>query len=170
MLVATFLMVVAFAAQAQAPYRHGIGVTAGTLDAASYKTFFSDHLALQADLGYKYILTAGENNVRNFAVQSIELNPNIMYEKDITKGFYLFGGGGISLGYSWIYDLTWSAYTKYNFGKFGINAIAGGEYKFEKIPLALQIDFRPGYGLLFTKQPAWNYFDWSVCASARYTF
>ena len=59
-------------------------------------------------------------------------------------------------------------------GKFGINAILGLEYKLD-IPLTLQLDFRPGYGMLFTDEyfygpDVWNYFDWSLNAGVRYTF
>lgn len=165
-----FLMIATVTAQGQAPYKHSIGVTTGNLTAVSYKTFLSEHLALQADLGYKYIVTAGQKSMYNIAVQTLELNPNVMYEKDIIKGLYIFGGGGVSLGYSWstYYDLDF--YYRFSYGKFGVNAITGAEYKFEKIPLSLQADFRPGYGLLFSRRNTWSYFDWSLCASARYTF
>ena len=71
-------------------------------------------------------------------------------------------------------------------GKFGINAILGLEYKLN-IPLTLQLDFRPGYGLAFYGEDyidydvhgnesksrvhcAINYFDWSVNAGVRYKF
>ena len=167
-LVAIFIMVAVLSTQAQAPYKHSIGVTAGTLNAVSYKTFFSDNIAFQADLGYKCIVTSGQH-ANNIFVQSFELNPNIMYEKDITKGLYLFGGGGLSLGYSWMFDYYYYYSYRYDLGKFGINAIAGVEYKFN-IPLTLQADFRPGYGLLFGNHTTWNYFDWALCASVRYTF
>lgn len=168
-LVAIFIVIATLSAQAQAPYKHSIGVVTGNLNGVSYKTFLSDHLALQADLGYKCIVTSGQH-ANNVFVQSFELNPNIMYEKNITKGLYLFGGGGISLGYSWMtyYDF-WTGYYRYDLGKFGINAIGGAEYKFN-IPLTLQADFRPGYGLLFGNHNTWSYFDWALCASVRYTF
>ena len=167
-LIVALLMVTAISTEAQAPYKHSIGVTAGTLEAVSYKTFFSNNFAFQADLGYKYIVTAG-HRAHNVAVQSLELNPNFMYEKNITKGLYLFGGGGLSLGYSWSSYYDWYYSYRADFGKFGINAIAGIEYKFN-IPLTLQFDFRPGYGLLFAQHSTWSYFDWNLCAGVRYTF
>jgi hypothetical protein len=55
-------------------------------------------------------------------------------------------------------------------GKFGVNAGGGVEFTFSKIPLALQTDFRPGYGLLFDANDHVSYFDWSVNISARYCF
>ena len=63
---------------AQAPYKHSIGVTAGNFEALSYKTFFTNHLALQLDLGYKY--TVGATRYGNIDVNSFELNPNLMYK------------------------------------------------------------------------------------------
>lgn len=166
--IAAFLLVTTFSIQAQAPYKHSIGITTGTFEAVSYKTFFSDNLALQADFGYKVIVSAGQH-AHNILVQSLELNPNLMYEKNITKGLYFLGGGGLSLGYSWSTYYDWYYSVRADFGKFGINAIAGVEYKFN-IPLTVQFDFRPGYGLLFAQHSTWSYFDWNLCAGVRYTF
>lgn len=79
-----------------------------------------------------------------------------------------------------------------HFGKFGINAMLGIELALKDSPITLGFDFRPGYGLMFTghdkeyKQrqkrfeklgyeysenlPVFNFFDWSISASIRYTF
>lgn len=79
-----------------------------------------------------------------------------------------------------------------DFGKFGINAIAGVEMALKGAPITIGLDFRPGYGLLFTghnddykehkkdveaeggkyKANAFNYsfFDWTLAATVRYTF
>ena len=167
------LMGVLMNVQAQAPYKKGIGVTVGNMQALSFKTFGGNHFAFQVDLGTKYIVTDGRFrnlNLTGINIWTLELNPNFMYEKNITKGLYLFGGGGLSLGYSWssYYDYWYYSY-RADFGKFGINAIAGLEYKLN-IPLTLQIDFRPGYGLLFGEHYTWSYFDWNLCAGVRYTF
>lgn len=156
---------------AQAPYKHSIGATAGNFEALSYKTFFTNHLALQLDLGYKY--TVGATRYGNIDVNSFELNPNLMYEGHFTKGLYGFIGGGVNLGYSWHWGVFdgWFYNTRYryDYGKFGVNGILGMEYKFN-IPLTLQFDFRPGYGMLFTDDVDFDYFDWSVNVGVRYTF
>ncbi|MCQ2285547.1 MAG: hypothetical protein MJZ76_01575 [Bacteroidales bacterium] len=144
---------------AQAPYKQSIGITAGNMQAVSYKVFFTDHLALQADLGTKITLATGD--LWNWPVWTVELNPNLMYEGSIIPGLFWFAGGGVSLGYCW--NIT-------NLGKFGVNAIGGLEYKFGNIPLTLQFDFRPGYGLLFNTYGTANYFDWGINAGVRYTF
>ena len=158
---------------AQAPYKHSIGGTVGSLNAFSYKTFLMNHLALQVDLGYKY--TLGATRYGNLNVSSFEVNPNLMYEGHFTKGLYGFIGGGVSLGYSWMwgaYDLYWGPvnyHYRYDYGKFGANGILGLEYKFS-IPLTLQFDFRPGYGMLFDDNVDFDYFDWGVNIGVRYTF
>ena len=164
-------------ANAQAPYQHSIGVTLGNMQALSYKTFVTNHFAIQADFGTKILCTDGEG-FRGLNSWDLELNPNFMYEVNFVLGLYGFVGGGVSLGYSWsivapgYYNVhNWDA------GKFGINAMLGLEYKLN-IPLTLQFDFRPGYGLWFAKNYYYNgphsntasYFDWGVNASIRYTF
>ncbi|MBO7491102.1 MAG: hypothetical protein J6T59_01530 [Bacteroidales bacterium] len=170
--VMIFLLVMGMAGGvfAQAPYKHSIGVTVGNFEALSYKTFCTNHLALQLDLGYKY--TVGASRHINLYINSLELNPNLMYEGHFTKGLYGFIGGGVSLGYSWNYwgyGWDWVGTYRSDYGKFGVNGILGLEYKFN-IPLTLQIDFRPGYGMLFNEDVDFNYFDWSVNAGVRYTF
>ena len=166
LLVVFLFMSILGSAWAQAPYKHSVGVTVGNFDGFSYKTFFTDHMALQLDFGYKVIVSAGQHSY-NVLVNSLEVNPNLMYEGHFTNGLYGFVGGGLSLGYSWYGG--WYYYGVSSYGKFGINTIAGLEYKFN-IPLTLQFDFRPGYGLLFDNYFTWSYFDWSVNAGVRYTF
>lgn len=169
------LTCITFSANAQAPYKHSIGATVGSMQAFSYKTFVTNHFAIQVDLGTKITCTDGEN-FRGLNIWDLELNPNFMYEGNFVSGLYGFAGGGVSLGYSWnmwnpdfyYYDHTWDV------GKFGINAIVGLEYKLN-IPLTLQLDFRPGYGLLFGEEyygnvNVLNYFDWSLNAGVRYAF
>lgn len=157
LIISILLIFVGTTVQAQAPYIHSIGVVAGMTDGASYKAFvLGDRLALQADLG----VHLGMKNSWNF--WSLDLNPNIMYQRKISNtGLYWFAGGGLSLGYIFSEHL--------DFGRFGVNAIGGLEYKFN-IPLALQFDFRPGYGLRFREHFNDSYFDWGLNLSARYTF
>ena len=79
---------------AQAPYRHSLGATLGTTQALSYKTFPTNHFALQIDLGSKYCYVYGNH------LWSLELAPNLMYEGRLTGNLYGFVGGGISWGYA----------------------------------------------------------------------
>ncbi len=148
---------------AQAPYKHSIGGTFVNMEAVSYKTFFNDNLALSVDLGFKWTIGAFKGG--SGLLMSFEANPNFMYESAIgSKGLYWLAGGGVSLG------MGLPTYAGGGvIGKFGVNAIGGIEYKFN-IPLTLQADFRPGYGLMFNSVGAGSYFDWGLCFGVRYTF
>lgn len=168
---------------AQAPYRHSVGATLGNMEAFSYKTFLTENLAFSIDAGFKWTVSSARiiNKFNHTAwpgtiwPMTIEANPNFMYEAPAgTSGLHWFAGGGLSCGYSWNaiyhnhYDAYYYDYAYYSFAKIGVNAIGGIEYKF-KIPLTLQADFRPGYGLLINRAYSINYFDWSVCVGVRYT-
>ncbi|MBP5664142.1 MAG: hypothetical protein J6X16_07720 [Bacteroidales bacterium] len=147
---------------AQAPYRHSIGVTLGNMEAFSYKTFLTDNFALSVDAGFKWTFAA--TRYGSGISMSIEANPNFMYEAATgVDGLHWLAGGGLSLGMALPQVIGGSVA-----GKFGINAIGGVEYKF-KIPLTLQADFRPGYGLLFNDDYGASYFDWGICVGVRYT-
>ena len=98
---------------------------------------------------------------------SLIVHPNGMYEQNFhtTKyaSLYWFAGGGLSLGYSFSNHFR-------NCGQFGLNAIGGVEFAFANVPLTLQLDFRPGYGLLYNKNVSHNFFDWALNLSFRYCF
>jgi hypothetical protein len=148
---------------AQAPYRHGIGATLGNTAAFSYKTFLTDNFALSVDAGFKWTIAATKYG--SGFLMTLEANPNVMYEASTgVEGLYWLAGGGLSLGM--VLPRIGSDDVA---GKFGINAIGGVEYKF-KIPLTLQADFRPGYGLAFDDDYGGSFFDWGVCVGVRYTF
>ena len=69
----TFLLGIALTVHAQSPYRHSIGVTLGTTQAVGFKTFPTDHFAIQLDLGTKYAYVYGSH------LWTFELAPNFMY-------------------------------------------------------------------------------------------
>ena len=110
-------------ANAQAPYKHGIGVTLGTSQALSYKTFIGNHFAIQLDLGTKYCYVYGSH------LWSAELAPNFMYEGRLAGDLYGLVGVGGSIGYTWNntylyfnhYGMQWSS----DNAKSGANAIFG---------------------------------------------
>jgi len=165
----------------QMPYKTSIGGIMPFTSLAfgpSLKFFFTEHLAFQADIFIKGVLTGGVDLVDNktaFVIYlSIESNINVMYQKKIKEKnkselFWLMGGG-VSLGYCWTP----------NNGKFGTNVILGLEYILKNTPMAIQIDFRPGYGLLFNSDHyisvpfssfnnPWHHFDWFIGGTLRYT-
>lgn len=169
------LLVSMASVQAQAPYKHSIGVTVGSMQAVSYKTFPTDHFAIQLDLGtkYNYSIIAGFGSTH----WSMELAPSFMYEGHFVKGLYGLVGGGFSLGFTWWPMVSY--YTSYSpamqihdiMGKGGAHGIIGLEYKFD-IPLTLQVDFRPGYFFQFNHEFIGNHmFEWGlVNLGVRYTF
>lgn len=158
-----------FTANAQTPYKVGIGVTVGNMQALSLKAFAGSHFAFQVDLGTKVTRAVTKNT--DLTIWDFELNPNIMFEGHLGKGLYGLVGIGGSIGYSWnIFNTGWFVFnsTRSDFGKCGANGILGVEYKI-KAPLAFQLDFRPGYGCLFAEHFDMHYFDWSVNLGIRYT-
>lgn len=179
----TLVMGFSVAVKAQAPYKHSVGGTLGTLEAFSYKTFFTDHLTLDLNAGYKFTVGPaaycinGVNGSYKTTIfpSTIEVNPNLEYEAATGKGgLHWFIGGGLSLGYCpnvAIVDKNLNrgwGFARTNWGKFGVNAIGGIEYKFN-FPMTLQVDFRPGYGLLFDgSNETISYFDWALCVGIRY--
>ena len=171
-----FFAGIVFHANAQAPYKNGIGVSAGNMQALTFKTFGGNHFAFQLDLGTKYITTDGRFkniDINGVSFWTLELNPNIMFEGRLAGSLYGLVGLGASIGYCWTpmsYDiLGFWVHTRNDLGKCGANGIVGMEYKFNA-PVALQFDFRPGYGCLFAKNYDAHYFDWSVNLGVRYTF
>ena len=176
LLIPALLVSMALSTQAQAPYKHSIGVTVGfSTQAVSYKTFPTDHFAIQLDLGpkYNYSIIAGYGST----LWSMEIAPSFMYEGHFVKGLYGFVGGGLSLGFGWNPPVTY--YTSYSpeiqfrkiTGKGGAHGIIGLEYKFD-IPLTLQLDFRPGYRFQFNHEFIGNHtFEWGLPSfGVRYTF
>lgn len=174
--------VLAGAAQAQQPYKHGVGGVVGTIEGVSYKTFFTENVALQADLGFTFGTILYDSYGDRTALWTFELNPNAMYEGSITGwnwgSLWWFAGGGASLGLA---RPVWTIWDRMNYGplpssatlgKFGLNAIGGVELTWDDIPLTVQVDFRPGYGLLFRRSGDGHasYFDWGLTAGVRYTF
>ncbi len=157
-----------FQTNAQAPYRRSYGLTIGTTQGISYKSFPSRHFAIQLDLGTKYCYVYGSN------LWTAELAPNFMYEGWFCEGLYGFAGLGASIGYNWqefkyINDKPPYEHVSDNNYKGGLNGIFGLEYKFF-IPLTLQFDFRPGYRCVFNSDGLADHkFDWGLNFGVRYT-
>ncbi|MDR1793443.1 MAG: hypothetical protein LBR36_08425 [Bacteroidales bacterium] len=158
----------------EAPYKYGIGVNVLSMEAVSFKAFMSPKLAIEMELGYKWTYPGGRQSSAygwgygyyySYYLPTLELSPNFVYQSNIKdwqwgRLDYLVGGG-LSIGYTWWWGRS---------GKLGLNAIGGVELKFNKIPLAVQTDFRPGYGMVFRKGFTYHFFDWGINISARYCF
>ena len=160
--------------------QHEIGAIVGGMNGASYKYWFNDALALQADLAvglteaYWSQTFNGVTTSRSDGMWDFVLNPNALYHWDLpVSNLKIYAGGGLSIG---LYDMLKKqpgASTKVA-GKFGINAAAGLAYDFDAVPLVLAFDFRPGYGLGFGKEQGSNdmftthMFDWKIAVALRY--
>ena len=102
LILIAFFAGIVFHANAQAPYKNGIGVSGGNMQALTFKTFGGNHFAFQVDLGTKYITTNGR--FKNIDLEgedfwTLELNPNIMFEGRLGGNFYGLVGLGASIGY-----------------------------------------------------------------------
>lgn len=130
------------------PYDHSLGVSMGFFDGASYKVLVTDHFAVQTDVGFH--LTIFDDVYGTFIV-----NPMFMYQGCMDSHAICdidwFGGAGTSLGFA----TNRLGYSPYRWGggpiggEFGLNGILGIEVAFNRAPLALSFDFRPGYGLYY---------------------
>ena len=152
-----------------APYDNAIGGTIGFMNGASFKTFPTNHFAIQLDLGYRFIFDYLDEYTKVPIV--LTFNPNFMYEAACGNGFYWFIGGGFNIGGTLPHPQHAGRYYHGNF-VFGVNAFGGAEYKFANIPLALQVDARPGFFLFANPHlKAFELFDYNFFnVSARYTF
>ena len=173
---------------AQAPYKVSVGGVISPVISVgvSCKTFFGENVAFQIDLLVKDISTVYLKENRNMpnmlSYGAFEQNVNLMYQKkakDLKKvELFWFVGGGGSVGYAKKIDHT--------YGKFGVNVITGLEFVFKKVPLSIQIDLRPGYGVLsyyhysdnyadapmshYPKSSTLHHFDWLTGFTFRYAF
>ena len=152
----------------------------------------------------------------NASLWTLQIAPNFIWQKNITSFDWgkldFFVGGGLTLGYAKFTKGEATEYKQYedgkevgsgkytikpqlsgedcdkSYGKFGINAIAGVELALTSAPITIGLDFRPGYGLMFsgketeeedlgyygkisaTSSGTYNFFDWTLAATVRYTF
>jgi len=178
---------------AQGRYRHGVGVVVGSLNGLSYKTFLSENFCIQADAAFGIQHTiAGDFRVGEIElpkkstyegdIWTASLNPNFLYQSLIQTwdwgGISVFGGAGFSLGCMdhFTADPTpIDTYINSVMGKFGVNVMAGVELGFDDVPVSIQLDLRPGYGLGFLptdhdQTVTMSFFDWAAALSVRYVF
>lgn len=178
---ALLLIATVMTLEGQVPYKNAIGIKVGSMEAFTYKTFLKKDLALEVDFGFRfgnqYAYRYDGNPVKyykNYPFWTFEVNPNLLYQAGIRQwgfgGLDWFVGGGLSLGGAQrMYEFK-DYYTTSVTGKFGLNAMAGLELAFYEVPLAVALDFRPGYGMLFSSDFVGAYFDWAFCLGVRYTF
>ncbi len=164
-----FLAVVVALFSINAMAQHEIGAIVGGMNGASYKYWFNDALALQADLAVG--LTQAANDAGSFGQYDFTINPNAEYHWALpVDNLKIFAGGGLNFGLcGGLKAAAWGVGNSVS-GKFGINAITGLQYDLASVPLALAFDFRPGYGMSFADAnvPVSHYFDWKIAFAVRY--
>lgn len=189
---------------ASASAKHEIGGIVGGLDGVSYKCWFNNSMAIQADLAVG--LTQAATKGFSYGMWDFTINPNFLYHWQLPANFKIYTGGGINFGmasgigayaaagyggYDWTDWYDYLApnrapadyYDPYDYGygygygsgsaimgKFGINAVVGAAYHFPMAPVVIAFDFRPGYGLGFTKYSTAHFFDWKLALAVRYAF
>lgn len=141
-------------------YTNGIGVRVGPGEVgATFKHFFSERLAVEAfvlnrpafGLNYSYFRLGGVLGY-HFPIEAVE-------------GLSWYVGGGLSMvAYAGGYRKNYA-----NSAAVGIapHALGGAEYKFAKLPLAVAVDWMPGF--LIGGHFNGPFFDAGGLA-ARYTF
>jgi hypothetical protein len=162
-------MMVAVSASAQ----HEIGAIVGGMNGASYKYWFNDNLALQADLAVGLTRGAWNSNGYSFneGFYDFTINPNVLYHFGLPANFKIYAGGGVNFGL--LSDIE-NTHSEGILGKFGINGAVGVTYDIQSVPLVLAFDFRPGYGLGFWGEKGYrpsgslSYFDWKLGFAVRY--
>ena len=148
------LLLLSMGVFAESPYKHTIGFSAGSMNALSHKVLFN-HFAVQTDAGCEITLFDG-NTMGIFKINPMFMYQGTMYEDLYGNQINWFTGGGVSLGF--MDSRLGDSSSNYIGGEFGLNAIAGIEFAFNRA-LALSLDFRPGYGLWF-QEDAESFFDW----------
>jgi len=152
--------------------QHEIGAIVGGLNGLSYKYWFNDNVAVQADLAVGLTAApmwgqtaAGTAPAGTIGIFDVTLNPNLAYHFPLTRRMFLYTGGGVGLGMMSLIknpnNIT---------GKFGVNALCGIEFQAKNAPVAVAFDFRPGYGLGFTDSSInfLHFFDWKLGLAVRY--
>ena len=167
-----FILLAAVMMTSNAMAQHEIGVVVGGLNGISHKYWFSDALALQTELAVG--LTAAPTTVYLNGQQlasatnlqyDFTINPNMAYHFALPHDIQLYAGGGVNFGL--VSDLNNTA-PEGIMGKFGINALIGAAYQYNKWVFAL--DFKPGYGHAFCEEPSIYLaaFDWKLGLAVRY--
>lgn len=156
-----------------------IGVVGGGINGFSSK-FINGKFAYQLDLGLKFFTFTDYlyyNLSYEYLAYVLDLSQNFMFQDNVRKWqngtLSWFLGGGINIGYELYYlDAL----------KLGANGMIGLEYMFNKTPIALQLDFRPGYARIMKWTYYWdsntnsyinktqrnNLFEWTIGLGIRY--
>ncbi|MFA5574125.1 MAG: hypothetical protein WC994_03620 [Brumimicrobium sp.] len=146
-------------------FQNAIGVRLGSPIGVTYKHFFANNHALEAQFGYAWPYGHGYgpgyyNYGYNYAYywQGMDIAALYEYHQNITAGFNWFAGGGIVV----------QIFPRHPAVHVGPALIGGVTYKFD-FPLEVSVDYRPTF--LFGSGGFAGSRGFSfAAASARYTF
>lgn len=146
-----FLFLLLSSANSQ-EYRNAIGIRAGLPTGLTYKRFFDENSAIEGVLGTRW--------------RGVSFSVLYAYHKEtkIYPGLRWYFGGGAALGF---YDnqSPWVVGNEYK-AIFGIEAVLGIDYTFDKVPVNLGFDWTPLYNII-----GYTDFDFLQFAlSVRYLF
>ncbi len=153
------LMVVSVSAK---KYEYSLGLSTGMALGICFKTMINPHFTIIDDLyyGMSFFGVQGGGGAMDEFIDCV----NFAYQGEGTKGQNIaldwYVGGGTKLG----------AAGGFGMGKWGFNALVGFEINFINAPMAINFDFRPGFGLGFGGGGVMPMFDSSINAGIRYTF
>ena len=172
LIISLMVLIVSLGMMAQ---NQEFGLVVGGMNGLSYKKYIGDNFAIQTDLavGFQRSIVDILGDSELYSMQGdwfdFVLNPNFLYNKELSHGIYAFVGGGASVGLAQVMHTSIETVT---YGKFGLNGMLGAGYKMSKLPLSFALDFRPGYAMLLNVE--WetllHTFDWHLAASVRYCF
>ncbi len=133
---------------AQDAYDQSIGLRGGPYGGITYKKFIGVPAAIEGIVGFNY------TNGRTYLVTGLfEYHVFISYRINIYAGAGIDIGGGKPLG------------AEKGIFRLGADAIVGGEYTFEKLPINFSIDYKPVYQIIQNE-----FFFNEFALSIRYIF
>lgn len=94
---------------ASASAKHEIGGIVGGLDGVSYKYWFNNTMAIQADLAIGLTQAAGSGGMSG-GLWDFTINPNFMYHWQLPANFKIYTGGGINFGMAGIIANPYAGY------------------------------------------------------------
>lgn len=136
-LVLSMSLLFCVSGSAQEFYSSAVGLRLGYPASISYKTFISDHAALE---GYVGLRSWGFGNFINISGAYQHHMPI-----DEVDGLQWYVGGGASV-YFWSYDDVFFD-ERYSSTNFGIQGYVGLDYAFKDAPVNLTLDWVPTFFL-----------------------
>jgi len=120
------------------PYRAALGIKFLWGISATGKLFLKDKAALETIVHYDRMGGLGT---------ALSLTALYEYHGNFTvPGLRWYLGGGASLGYAKLKGFEDTELDSSTFS-YGLDGVAGLEYKIDKLPIAISLDWQPGYTL-----------------------